>query len=72
MKRRLNGYLLQCIIEKFGTQKAFIKQLMLKHGVRVHSSTASRVISYRENLMPEQQQQWADVLGQDVKTLFGK
>ena len=74
MRRNINGYLFQCIIKKFGTQKAFAEHLTLKFGKKVQPSTVSHAISYRFNVTPEDlivlKQNWADTLGEPVDKLF--
>lgn len=67
---RFNGYLAQCIISKFGSQRAYADKLQETTGVRVHNSLVSRVVNYHENLPPDQQKIWADALGETVENLF--
>ena len=62
--RRNNGFLNQCITEKFGSQHAFATSLGINY------TRISHVINYHYFLNDAEKKQWADVLEQPVEKLF--
>ena len=62
MNRCLKGK----IVEKSGTQRGFAK------AIGAHEAVVSRGIKIRRRLTEMEQQKWAQVLGADTGTLFGK
>lgn len=64
--RRENRELKGEIVKHYGSQYKFA------HAIGWHESSVSQVIRGRLNINDQTKQKWADALGADADTLFGR
>jgi len=62
--RQFNGFLYQCIIQKFGSERKFADVL------GINFTRISHVINYHFFLNDADKEHWAAILGQPVDKLF--